>query len=215
MGILKVGAGAVKGVLEDTWREYFYCDSLEADVLMAKGSKRTSSRSSNRKGSDNIITNGSVIAVNEGQCMIIVDQGKVVEICAEAGEFTYDQSTEPTIFEGDLKANLKETLSTIGKRFTFGGEAPKDQRVYFVNLKELMGNKYGTPSPVPFRVVDTNIGLDMDISIRCFGEYSIRIIDPVLFYTNVCANFTSEFTLYQCLRQCVRILSSFRNRCTA
>ena len=193
MGLIKALTGSVGGVLADQWKEYFYCPSMPADVIVIKGEKKVSKRSSNTKGTDNIISNGSVIAVNEGQCMIIVDQGKVVEICAEAGEYTYDQSTEPTIFEGDLKTNLKETLSTIGKRFTFGGEAPKDQRVYFVNLKELMGNKYGTPSPVPFRVVDTNIGLDMDISIRCFGEYSYHVTNPILFYTNVCGNVSESY----------------------
>ena len=193
MGLIKALTGSVGGVLADQWKEYFYCPSMPADVIVTKGEKKVSKRSSNTKGTDNIISNGSVIVVNEGQCMIIVDQGKVVEICAEAGEYTYDQSTEPTIFEGDLKTNLKETLSTIGKRFTFGGEAPKDQRVYFVNLKELMGNKYGTPSPVPFRVVDTNIGLDMDISIRCFGEYSYHVTNPILFYTNVCGNVSESY----------------------
>ena len=193
MGLIKALTGSVGGVLADQWKEYFYCPSMPADVIVIKGEKKVSKRSSNTKGTDNIISNGSVIVVNEGQCMIIVDQGKVVEICAEAGEYTYDQSTEPTIFEGDLKTNLKETLSTIGKRFTFGGEAPKDQRVYFVNLKELMGNKYGTPSPVPFRVVDTNIGLDMDISIRCFGEYSYHVTNPILFYTNVCGNVSESY----------------------
>lgn len=172
----------------------FYCEAMPADVLVTKGQKRTSGRSSNTKGSDNVISNGSVIAVADGQCMIIVDQGKVAEICAEAGEFTYDTSTEPTIFEGDLGSGIKKTFENMGKRFTFGGEPPKDQRVYYFNTKELIGNKYGTPSPVPFRVVDTNIGLDIDISIRCFGEYSYRISDPILFYTNVAGNVESEYT---------------------
>ena len=172
----------------------FYCEAMPADVLVTKGQKRTSGRSSNTKGSDNVISNGSVIAVADGQCMIIVDQGKVAEICAEAGEFTYDTSTEPTIFEGDLGSGIKKTFENMGKRFTFGGEPPKDQRVYYFNTKELIGNKYGTPSPVPFRVVDTNIGLDIDISIHCFGEYSYRISDPILFYTNVAGNVESEYT---------------------
>ena len=193
MGLIKALTGSVGGVLADQWKEYFYCPSIPADVLVTKGEKKVSKRSSNTKGTDNIITNGSMIAVNEGQCMIIVDQGKVVEICAEAGEYTYDQSTEPTIFSGNLKSDLKETLNTIGRRFTFGGEAPKDQRIYFINIKEIMGNKYGTPSPVPFRVVDQNIGLDMDISIRCFGEYSYRVTNPILFYTNVSGNVSESY----------------------
>jgi len=188
MGLLKAAFGAAGGVLADQWREYFYCEALDANVLVTKGQKRTSGRSSNTKGESNIISNGSIIAVNDGQCMIIVEQGKVVDVCADPGEFVYDTSTEPSLFTGDLNKNIKDVFSNIGKRFTFGGDAPKDQRVYYFNTKELIGNKYGTPSPVPFRVVDKNVGLDIDISIRCFGEYSYRITNPVLFYTNVCGN---------------------------
>ena len=194
MGLIKAALGSAGGVLADQWKEYFYCEALPSNVLAVKGQHRVSGRSSNTKGSDNIISNGSVIVVADGQCMIIVDQGQVVEFCAEPGEFTYDTSSEPSIFSGNLGESIKETFQNIGKRFTFGGEAPKDQRIYYFNTKELMGNKYGTPSPVPFRVVDNNIGLDMDISIRCFGEYSYRISDPMLFYTNVCGNVTQAYT---------------------
>ncbi len=194
MGLIKAAIGSVGGVLADQWKEYFYCDALPADVLAVKGQKRTGSRSSNTKGSDNIISNGSIIAVADGQCMIIVDQGRIAELCAVPGEFTYDASTEPSIFSGNLGESIKQTFATLGKRFTFGGEPPKDQRVYYFNTKELIGNKYGTPSPVPFRVVDQNIGLDMDISIRCFGEYSYRICDPMLFYKNVCGNVIESYT---------------------
>ncbi len=188
MGLLKAGIGAAGGVLADSWRDYFYCESLDADILVAKGEKRAGGRSSNKKGTDNIISNGSIINVNDGQCMIIVESGKVVDICAEPGEFVYDTGTEPSIFYGDLGENIKKSFSEIGKRFTFGGEPGKDQRVYFFNTKEIIGNKYGTPSPVPFRVVDSNIGLDVDIAIRCHGEYSYKITNPMLFYTNVCGN---------------------------
>ena len=194
MGLIKAAMGSAGGVLADQWKEYFYCEAMEADVLAVKGQKRTSGRSSNTKGSDNIISNGSVIAVADGQCMLIVEQGKVVDVCAEPGEYTYDMSTEPSIFSGSLGQSVKEVFGNIGKRFTFGGEPPKDQRVYYFNTKELVGNKYGTPSPVPFRVVDTNVGLDMDIAIRCFGEYSYHISNPLLFYTNICGNVEAEYT---------------------
>ena len=194
MGLLKAGVGALTGVLEDQWREYFYCEALSSDVLVTKGVKRTSKRGSN-KGNDNIISNGSIIAINEGQCMMIVEQGKVVEFSSEAGEYVYDTSTEPSIMYGsDLSHGIMETFKQIGKRFTFGGEPAKDQRVYYFNKKEIVGNKYGTPAPIPFRVIDRNIGLDIDIAIRCHGEYSYRIIDPLLFYTNVCGNVEREYT---------------------
>ena len=193
MGLIKAITGAAGGVLADQWKEYFYCEALDADTLVAKGKKRVSSRSSNTKGVENIISTGSVVAVADGQCMIIVEQGKVAELCAEPGEFVYDASTEPTIMAGDLGNSIGAVFKNIGKRFTFGGEAPKDQRIYYINTKEIIGNKYGTPGPVPFRVVDQNIGLDVDISIRCFGEYSYRITNPILFYTNVCGNVTADY----------------------
>ena len=193
MGLMKAGKGAFGGNLADQWREYFYCEALEKHVLMRKGQKRISGRSSNTKGNDNIISNGSVIAVADGQCMIIVEQGKVVEFSAEPGEFVYDTSTEPSLFYGKLGESLKETFRVVGKRFTFGGDTAKDQRVYYFNTKELMDNKFGTPNPIPFRVVDRNIGLDIDVSVRCSGVYSYKITDPLLFYTNVCGNVTEEF----------------------
>ena len=191
MGLIRAAFSAAGGVLADQWKEYFFCDALPADVLAVKGQKRN--RGVNR-GSDNIISNGSVISVADGQCMMIVEQGKIVDVCAEPGEYTYDISTEPSVFAGgDLADNVLQVFENIGKRFTFGGGAPKDQRVYYFNTREIMGNKYGTPSPVPFRVVDANIGLDMDIALRCFGEYSYRITNPLLFYTNVCGNVERPF----------------------
>ncbi|MBR4132499.1 MAG: SPFH domain-containing protein [Oscillospiraceae bacterium] len=194
MGLISAALGAASGVLADQWKEYFYCEALPETVLVTKGKKRVSNRSSNTKGSDNIISNGSVIAVADGQCMIIVDQGKVVELCAEPGEFVYDTSSEPSIFTGSLGSAILETFKQIGKRITFGGEPPKDQRIYYFNTKEIMGNKYGTPSPVPFRVVDQRVNLDVDIGIRCFGEYSYHICNPMLFYANVCGNVTQDYT---------------------
>ena len=194
MGLIQAALGAAGGVLADQWKEYFYCEALDSDVLVTKGRKRVSGRSSNRSGSDNIISNGSVIAVADGQCMIIVDQGKIAELCAVPGEFVYDSSTEPSVFSGSLGSSVMEVFRNIGKRFTFGGEPPKDQRVYYFNTKELVGNKYGTPSPVPFRVVDQRAGIDIDISIRCFGEYSYRVSNPILFYTKVCGNVSEDYT---------------------
>lgn len=197
MGILKVGIAAAKSVLADQWREYFYCPSLESDILVRKGIAKKNRKGFGSRESDNLITNGSIIAVNEGQCMVIVDQGAIVDICAEAGEFVYDTSTEPSVFYGDLAESVSESFRQFGRRVSMGGGTGKDQRVYFFNTKEILGNKYGTANPVPFRVVDANAGLDIDIAIRCFGEYSYRIVDPILFYKNVCGNVSLEFNREQ------------------
>ena len=194
MGLIKAGIGAIGGVLADQWKEFFYCDAMDKEVMVKKGQKRISGRSSNTKGNDNIISNGSGIAVADGQCMIIVEQGKIVDVCAEPGEYTYDKSTEPSIFSGNLGQSIIDTFKTIGKRFAYGGDTGKDQRVYYFNTKELIDNKFGTPNPIPFRVVDSKIGLDIDVSIRCSGVYSYKIADPLLFYTNVCGNIESEYT---------------------
>lgn len=185
MGLIQAIKGAVGGTLADQWKEFFYCDAIDSKYLMVRGHKKTKG---NNKGDDNVITNGSVITVADGQCMLITDQGKVVDLCAEPGAYTFDMSTEPSIFTGNLGTSILDTFKTIGKRFTFGGDTAKDMRVYYINTKEIMGNMYGTPNPVPFRVVDQRAGIDIDISIRCHGQYSYRVADPILFYTNVCGN---------------------------
>ena len=194
MGLIKAGIGALGGTLADQWKEFFYCEALPNDVLMRKGEKRVSGRSSNTKGNDNIISNGSGIAVADGQCMIIVEQGKIVEVCAEPGEFTYDSSTEPSIFAGSLGESIKDTFKTIGKRFTYGGDTGKDQRVYYFNTKEILNNKFGTPSPIIFEVVNKRIGISRTVQVRCNGVYTYVISDPLLFYTRLCGNVESEFT---------------------
>ncbi len=194
MGLLSAASGAISGVLADQWREYFYCEAMGPDVLVSKGQKRVNEkRSSNTKASDNIISNGSIVAVNDGQFMMIVEQGKVVDFTAESGEYLYDKSTEPSLFYGGFGKGILESLKIIGRRFTFGGDTAKDQRVYFFNTKEIIGNKYGTANPVPFRIVDKNVGLDIDIAIRCYGEYSYKFIDPILFYKNICGNVEGDY----------------------
>ncbi len=193
MGLIQAAVSSVSGVLADQWKDYFYCESLPTDVLVVKGRKKVTKGSSNKSGGENIITNGSVIAVADGQCMMIVEQGRVVDFCAEPGEYTYDASTEPSLFSGDLGTSLSEVFANVGKRFTFGGQPANDQRIYYFNTKEIIGNKYGTPSPIPFRVVDERAGIDIDIAIRCFGEYSYMIKNPLLFYVNVCGNVSSAY----------------------
>jgi len=194
MGLIKAAVSATGSVFADQWKEFFYCDALPVDVLVKKGQKRTGKRSSNTKGSDNIISNGSVIAVADGQCMLIVEQGKVVEVCAEPGEFVYDSSTEPSLFAGKLGKSIIDTFKTIGKRFTFGGDTGKDQRVYYFNTKEIIGNKFGTPSPIIFEVINKRIGMSRTVNVRCNGVYSYTISNPLLFYTKVCGNVENEYT---------------------
>ena len=194
MGLIQAAVSAAGSTFSDQWKEYFYCDAIPSGIAAVRGHKKVGGLSSNR-GDDNIISDGSVIAVADGQCMLIVDQGQVTDICAQPGEFRYDSKTEPSLFTGSLGDGLKNVFAAIGKRFTFGGQAAEDQRVYYINTKELPGNKYGTPSPIPFRVIDKNIGLDIDISVKCFGEYSLKITDPISFYTNVCSNFTDTYPI--------------------
>lgn len=193
MGLISAAISAAGSTFSDQWKEYFYCEAIPNDTIVVKGHKKT--KGFINKGDDNIISDGSVIAVADGQCMVIVEQGQVVDICAQPGEFRYDSKTEPSLFTGSLGEGIKNVFATIGKRFTFGGQPAEDQRVYYFNTKELPGLKYGTPNPVPFRVIDRNVGLDVDISVKCFGEYSIKVADPILFYTNVCGNVSGSYKI--------------------
>ena len=193
MGLVRAAGAALSTMMGDQWREYFYCNALDNDTLMLKGEKRIGPKSSNTKGADNIISNGALIAVNDGQCMIIVEQGAIVEVCAEPGEFVFDSSTEPSIFYGDLGENLVNSFKTFVKRFSFGGDTAKDQRIYYFNTKEIIGNKYGTANPVPFRVLDKNIDLDIEIALRAHGEFTFRLMDPILFYKNLAGNVEKDY----------------------
>ena len=194
MGLIKAGMGALSSVLADQWKEFFYCEAMDMDTLVVKGQKRITKRSSNTKGSDNIISNGSGIAVADGQCMLIVEQGKIVEVCAEPGEYTFDTSTEPSIFAGNLADSVLETFKAVGRRFTYGGDTGKDQRIYYINTKEIMGNKFGTPSPIIFEVMNKRMGMSRTVNVRCNGVYSYVISDPLLFYTKVCGNVEQPYT---------------------
>lgn len=191
MGLIKTAINSIKGTFADQWKEYFYCEAMDNETLLTRGIKQAGGK----KGSDNVISAGSGIVVADGQCMIIVDQGKIVEFCAEPGQYTYDASSEPSIFTGSLGESVGNVLKTMWSRFTFGGAAGKDQRVYYFNTKEIIDNKFGTPTPIPFRIVDNNIGLDIDVSVRCSGVYSFKITNPILFYTNVCGNVGREYNV--------------------
>ena len=187
MGLIKALAGSVIGTALDTWKDYFVCDSLDNDTLMVKGTKR------GYGGSGEVITNGSGIVVNEGQCALVVEEGNILEVAAEPGNYTFDSSLSPSIFDGGmegLKASFKEAI----ERFKFGGEVNKSQRVYYVNTKEIMENRYGTATPIPFRVVfDKATGSEVEISVRCNGEFTFRIVDPVTFYQKVAGNKAARY----------------------
>jgi len=199
MSALSAAASIAGTAVSDQWKDYFYCEAIPSNVLVLKGKKVITKGAvkNSAKGNENIITRGSGIVVADGQCMIIVDDGKIVEICAQPGKYTYDDSTEPSLFSGSLGEGIKETIKNLWGRVAYGGSTGHDQRVYYFNIKELLGNKFGTQNPVPFRVVDRNINLDIDISIRCNGEYTYKIVDPVLFYANVSGNVADKYTSEQ------------------
>lgn len=191
MGLIKSLMTATGSTLADEWIDYYYCDSLQDGVLLKKAQKQHSKDTSNTKGNENIITNGSRIAVNEGQFMIIVDDGKVVDFTDEPGTYTFDSSTEPSLFYGGFGKGLIDTFKKIGGRFTTGGDVAHDQRVYFINKKDIVNNKFGTSTPIPFR--DSEFGITVDI--KCYGEYVYKIVDPLMFYSSLCGNVVDEFTV--------------------
>ncbi len=189
MGLISAAAGAALSTLADQWREYFVCNALDRDTLMVKGLKKGS-----RSGSDNVISEGSGIVVADGQCAVITCQGTVVELVAKPGLYTYEKGGEPSVFTGALdEAKIRKVFNTMWQRFKQGGAAGSDQRVYYFNVKEITDNKFGTAVPIPFRVADANIGLDIDVSLRCNGIFSFKISDPISFYVNVCGNVASEY----------------------
>jgi len=191
MGLIQAFKGSVSGELANQWKELFVSDSMSADTLVKRADHKVSGRSSNTKGDADVITKGSAIIVNEGQCAILVDSGKVIDVAAEAGAYEWEENSAASIFAGDFGDIFKE----FGRRFTFGGEKPVQQRVYFVNTKDIVGLKFGTPSPIPFRILDNNVGLDMDTTLKCNGNYSMRVSDPTQLYVSLAGNVKDEYTI--------------------
>ena len=189
MGLIKAALAAGSSVLADQWLEYIYCERMEDNVLMRKGVSKK--EGSNTKGTDNIITNGSKIVVGEDQFLIVVSDGKIVDFTAEPGQYTFDQGTEPSMFYGGFGKGLIESFKKFGERFTTGGVAPHDQRVYFVNTRLIKGNKFGTTTPIPFR--DSEFGMTVDI--RCYGEYVMEITDPLAFYHSYGGNIEEDYVI--------------------
>ena len=191
MGLIQAFKGSVSGELANQWKELFVSDSMSSDTLVKRAEHKVSGRSTNKKGDADVITKGSAIIVNEGQCALLVDSGKIIDVAAEAGAYEWDESGSASIFAGDFANVFKE----LGRRFTFGGEKPVQQRVYFVNTKDIVGLKFGTPSPIPFRILDNNIGLDMDTTLKCNGNYSMRVSDPTQLYVSLAGNVKDEYTI--------------------
>lgn len=195
MGLILAAAHAAGSTLRDQWKEYFYCDAIPADTICVKGHKKTTGFLN--RGNNDVITDGSIIDVADGQCMIIVASGQVYDVCAEPGVYRYSNQSEPSLFAGNLGSSIKDVFAKMGERITFAGQTSARQEVYYFNTKEITGLKYGTASPVPFRVVDQRAGIDIDISVKAFGEYSVKVTDPILFYTNVCSNVTDSYKVEQ------------------
>ncbi len=193
MGLIRAILSATSSVAADQWKEFFTCDSLSNDVLVAKGIMQTETVGlfgRRNKASTDIITNGSVINVNEGQAALIIDNGKIVEFCAEAGKFVWDSSSEPSLFGGEFFKGLLDSFKKIGSRFTFGGDLGAQQRVYYVNTKEILGNKFGTQTPMAYDDPYYKTAL----YIRYFGQYSFRIADPIIFFSSIAGNVKDAYT---------------------
>ena len=189
MGLIKAAFSAGTSTLADQWLEYIYCERMDDNVLMRKGvSKRAGS---NTKGTENIITNGSKIVVSDDQFLIVVVDGKIVDFTAEPGQYVFDQGTEPSMFYGGFGQGLIESFKKFGERFVAGGLAPHDGRVYFVNTRLIKGNKFGTSTPIPFR--DSEFGMTVDI--RCYGEYVMKVTDPLAFYHSYGGNIEEDYVI--------------------
>ena len=198
MGIFKALSASVKGVAADQWKEFIMSDSLTPEILMARGRKTTGANSSNTSSDDNVITDGSVIAVADGQCAVVTQSSKIVAVCSDTGEHIYSSGDSPTIFGSGIAEVAKE----VGRRFTYGGDVPHSpQRVYYINTKEITGIPFSLMSPVSFRVKDDNTGMDIDCRVEAGGVYSFRIVSPETFYKNVAGNIAGTYPTVKILGQ--------------
>lgn len=179
MGIIRALAGAIGGGLADQWLEVYESDYMGPSTITAPGVmvRQNDSRNSNRKGTADTISNGSIIQVKEGQFMLLVDGGKVIDYSGEAGYFKVDNSSMPSLFNGELGDTIKETFN----RVRFSGTTPYKQTTYFLNMQEIRGLKFGTPAPVNY----FDNFYNAELFLRAHGSYTIRITDPLKFYVQV------------------------------
>lgn len=178
MGLIKALTSSTGSVLGDQFKEFVTCPAVEPNVLMVRGLVQHGD--GNKNPTDGVITNGSKITIPQGWAMMLVDNGKVVEFTSEPGEFIYDSGAEPTIFYGGLGKGLIDSIKTLGSRITYGGQAARDQRVYYVNLLNITGNKFGSVNPET--ILDPTYG---SVEITFFGEYSFKVTDPVVLVGNM------------------------------
>jgi membrane protease subunit (stomatin/prohibitin family) len=178
MGLIKALTNSAGSVVGDQFKEFVTCPTVDNDVLMVRGV--VSHGEGNSNPTEGVITNGSKIAVPQGWAMMLVDNGAITEFTSEPGEFIYDSGSEPTIFHGGLGKGILDSIKTLGSRITYGGQAARDQRVYYVNLLNVTGNKFGSAQPK--KITDEKYGM---IEVTLFGEYAYKVDDPVALVGNI------------------------------
>ena len=179
---------SIGSITKDQYLEFFVCDTMQDGVLASRG--RKIDKKGMNKGNDNIISNGSLIIVNAGQCAITVDNGQITNLAAEPGEYRFESATESSIFYGNLGENLLNSFKELGRRISFGGEIPREQRVYYINTLEVRQNLWGTASTIPFFIHDQVTGFQGDINLMARGEFTFKIADPIRFYNSVASAFS-------------------------
>ena len=184
MGIIKAAFASADSMARDQYKEYFYCDAIPADIIMKRAFKMSSERSDN-KGSDDIVTDGSIIAVADGEYAIVVSNGKVIAEYKESGPHTFTSGDTGSVFSG---GNLGTLGKEFGKRFSFGGDTPGVvHRVYYFNTKEMPGDSFSGAN-IPFRIKDDNTGLDIDCTLSVSGGYTYRVANPKVIYKQMIGN---------------------------
>ena len=177
MGLFKEEKEAIGTTMHDQWKDIISCENMTNDVLMMRKTTDTGE-----------ITKKSIIRVLPGQCAVIIQNGKVLDATAEEGDYLFDESLTPSFFAGNFGAVFKD----MWQRFTFGGGTPNKQAVYFFNLKEIMDNKFGTATPIPYQDWSHPIPNQMTggvsplaVKVKCYGKYTFKITDPALFLREI------------------------------
>ncbi len=178
MGLLKSIISSTSSAFGDQLKEFVTCPEMTKETLLVRGI--VNHGKGNKNPSEGVISNGSGIVVPEGTAMMIIENGEIREFSAEPGTYTWNTSTESSVFTGGFWKGIGETFKTIGKRFTYGGEPAKDQRVYYVNMLVLAGNKFGSPQPK--KITDDNYGM---LEVTFFGEYAFQVKDPIILVKSV------------------------------